>query len=98
MKFASFSRNGNVQVGIVDEANKTIRPIEGVRDMLDLIERYGDLGAALAAAGEQLPLADVTLVAPIVTPRRNIFCVGKNYLEHAKEFSRSGFEAGAVKG
>ena len=98
MKFASFSRNGRVQVGTVDEANKTIRPIEGVSDMLDLIERYDDLGAALAAGGEPLPLSDVTLVAPIVTPRRNIFCVGKNYLEHAREFSRSGFEAGAVKG
>ena len=31
-------------------------------------------------------------------PRRNIFCVGKNYREHAKEFAGSGFEAGAVKG
>jgi 2-keto-4-pentenoate hydratase/2-oxohepta-3-ene-1,7-dioic acid hydratase in catechol pathway len=29
---------------------------------------------------------------------RNIICVGKNYREHAKEFSSSGFEAGATAG
>jgi len=36
------------------------------------------------------------LLAPIPSPARNIFCVGKNYREHAKEFARSGFEAGAT--
>jgi 2-keto-4-pentenoate hydratase/2-oxohepta-3-ene-1,7-dioic acid hydratase in catechol pathway len=40
----------------------------------------------------------VRLLAPIPAPRRNIFCVGKNYREHAKEFAGSGYEAGAVKG
>ncbi len=97
MKFASFSRDGRLQVGSVDEAKKTLRPIEGVRDMVDLIERFDALAGALAK-GEEIPLSAVTLLAPIAVPRRNIFCVGKNYLEHAKEFSRSGFEAGAVKG
>ena len=32
--------------------------------------------------------------APIPRPRRNIFCVGKNYAAHAKEFAGSGFDAG----
>lgn len=36
---------------------------------------------------------DAVVVAPIPRPRRNIFCVGKNYHEHAKEFSRSGFDS-----
>jgi 2-keto-4-pentenoate hydratase/2-oxohepta-3-ene-1,7-dioic acid hydratase in catechol pathway len=31
-------------------------------------------------------------------PRRNIFCVGKNYYEHAHEFSRSGFDSSAAAG
>lgn len=30
-------------------------------------------------------LSEVELVAPIPTPRRNIFCVGKNYREHVDE-------------
>ncbi|HEY9215614.1 MAG TPA: fumarylacetoacetate hydrolase family protein, partial [Ancylobacter sp.] len=42
--------------------------------------------------------ADVTLLAPIPHPPRNIFCVGKNYRDHAREFANSGYEAGAVKG
>jgi 2-keto-4-pentenoate hydratase/2-oxohepta-3-ene-1,7-dioic acid hydratase in catechol pathway len=36
--------------------------------------------------------------APIPQPRRNIFCVGKNYHEHAHEFARSGFDSSAAKG
>jgi len=37
---------------------------------------------------ERLPLADVRLAAP-VRPHKNIFCVGRNYLEHAKEGARA---------
>ncbi|MCL6587715.1 MAG: fumarylacetoacetate hydrolase family protein [Anoxybacillus sp.] len=31
------------------------------------------------------PLADVRLLAPIPRPTKNIFCVGKNYVDHALE-------------
>lgn len=37
---------------------------------------------------ERLPLADVRLAAP-VRPYKNVFCVGRNYLEHAKEGARA---------
>jgi 2-keto-4-pentenoate hydratase/2-oxohepta-3-ene-1,7-dioic acid hydratase in catechol pathway len=40
----------------------------------------------------------VALEAPIPRPRRNIFCVGKNYHEHAKEFADSGFDSSAAQG
>jgi len=33
----------------------------------------------------EIGLDDVKLCAPIPYPRRNVFCVGKNYLDHAKE-------------
>lgn len=32
-----------------------------------------------------LPLADIALLAPIPRPAKNIFCVGKNYADHAIE-------------
>jgi 2-keto-4-pentenoate hydratase/2-oxohepta-3-ene-1,7-dioic acid hydratase in catechol pathway len=35
-----------------------------------------------------IPLADVELDAP-VRPARNVFCVGRNYLEHAKEGAKA---------
>ncbi|MBS0528943.1 MAG: fumarylacetoacetate hydrolase family protein, partial [Proteobacteria bacterium] len=37
------------------------------------------------------------VLAPIM-PRRNIFCVGKNYHAHAREFAQSGFDTSAAKG
>ncbi|MBN9085253.1 MAG: hydrolase [Rhizobiales bacterium 62-17] len=47
------------------------------------------VGAPRLAAG------DVEILAPFPRPARNIFCVGKNYHEHAKEFANSGFDATA---
>jgi 2-keto-4-pentenoate hydratase/2-oxohepta-3-ene-1,7-dioic acid hydratase in catechol pathway len=46
-----------------------------------------------APASAAIDPASVTLLAPIPRPRRNIFCVGKNYHEHAREFQGSGFDA-----
>ncbi len=40
------------------------------------------------AADELIALDDVALDAP-VRPSRNVFCVGRNYLEHAKEGARA---------
>lgn len=55
--------------------------------------------AVIARAGEAMAkapvVADATLCAPIPRPAKNIFCVGKNYHEHAKEFASSGFDATA---
>jgi 2-keto-4-pentenoate hydratase/2-oxohepta-3-ene-1,7-dioic acid hydratase in catechol pathway len=46
------------------------------------------------AAAETAPVVtDAVLLAPIPRPSKNIFCVGKNYHEHAKEFAGSGFDA-----
>jgi 2-keto-4-pentenoate hydratase/2-oxohepta-3-ene-1,7-dioic acid hydratase in catechol pathway len=55
-------------------------------DMLTLIEA-GDAGLAQAqaAAGAPVSLGQVSLLAPIPNPRRNIFCVGMNYAAHAAE-------------
>jgi 2-keto-4-pentenoate hydratase/2-oxohepta-3-ene-1,7-dioic acid hydratase in catechol pathway len=95
MKFATFEYNGQEQVGRV-EADR-VYPIES-DDMIDLIARYDVMAAALNERGHSIALGDVRLMAPIPRPRRNIFCVGKNYRNHAYEFARSGYEAGAIKG
>ncbi|HEX6540267.1 MAG TPA: fumarylacetoacetate hydrolase family protein [Ktedonobacterales bacterium] len=36
-----------------------------------------------------LPLASIELVAPIPRPTKNVFCVGRNYAEHAAESARA---------
>ncbi|MBM6617126.1 fumarylacetoacetate hydrolase family protein [Bacillus suaedaesalsae] len=42
-----------------------------------------NIGSKITKCSYQLD--DVTLEAPIPTPRKNIFCVGKNYVDHAIE-------------
>jgi 2-keto-4-pentenoate hydratase/2-oxohepta-3-ene-1,7-dioic acid hydratase in catechol pathway len=67
-------------------------------DMLALIAGWGTLSARLQDATKQAPrlqMAELVLKAPLPRPPRNIFCVGKNYHEHAKEFANSGFDATA---
>lgn len=60
------------------------------RDMISLVAA-GEAGLAavkeLAAAprSRPAPLARVHLHAPIPRPRKNVFCVGWNYLEHFEE-------------
>lgn len=98
MKLARYAVNDTVQIGRIDPTEATIAPIPGVTDMLDVIERAHDIRAADVDTRQARALAEVVLLAPIPAPRRNIFCVGKNYREHAREFSNSGYEAGAVKG
>jgi 2-keto-4-pentenoate hydratase/2-oxohepta-3-ene-1,7-dioic acid hydratase in catechol pathway len=98
MKFAAFSYKGADLIGLVDAEGVNVVPIPGAVDMVDLITRFARIKPDLAMPQPSFAIADVELRAPIAVPRRNIFCVGKNYGEHAREFSRSGFEAGAVKG
>lgn len=59
--------------------------IEGGARALDSIR------AALASppAGAVRPLAEARLLAPIPRPRRNVFCVGRNYMDHVAEGDRT---------
>src|ERR1700748_1565202 len=88
MKLARYAANGAVQIGRIDQSETAITPLPGIKDMFEAIGRSSEIKAAVA--GKAQPLAEVKLLAPIPTPHRNIFCVGKNYRDHAKEFSNSG--------
>jgi len=52
----------------------------------DMKEKLGTPGLM------SIPLKNVKLIAPIPYPRRNIICLGKNYVKHAQEI------AGTIKG
>lgn len=58
---------------------------QGVRNGTELLEKYGES----FPAGTALPLENVTLLAPIPRPRKNIFGIGLNYVEHVEESSRT---------
>ena len=98
MKLATYRIGGKRKVGVVDTTAGAIAPF-------DLSDERAQQGVAslietetLPATGPSTPLADVTLEAPLPRPARNIFCVGKNYFDHAHEFSKSGFDSSAAKG
>jgi 2-keto-4-pentenoate hydratase/2-oxohepta-3-ene-1,7-dioic acid hydratase in catechol pathway len=98
MRIATFSVGGERRVGLVDLAAGEVRPfdlpVDAAREgIVALIER-GSVPATLSP----IALDRVTLEAPMPRPRRNIFCVGKNYHEHAHEFAKSGFDSSAAAG
>ncbi len=98
MRLVTFTDAAGARVGVQQDG--TIRDVAAVlpgmpRDMVALIEAAGIWMPQLAKAAGTAPAAHGALLAPIPRPRKNIFCVGKNYHEHAKEFAGSGFDATA---
>ncbi|HTO82675.1 MAG TPA: fumarylacetoacetate hydrolase family protein [Methylomirabilota bacterium] len=99
MRVATFRVDGRRRVGEVAPDGEAVRPfrLESEAGALPLIEATA-AGQRPATNGTAFRLAQVALEAPIPRPRRNIFCVGKNYREHAHEFARSGFDSSAAAG
>jgi 2-keto-4-pentenoate hydratase/2-oxohepta-3-ene-1,7-dioic acid hydratase in catechol pathway len=100
MKVATVSIAGERRVGQVTEGGRSIAPFdlplaEAQDGVLALIRRDG---RGLPPALSPISMTQVVIEAPIPAPRRNIFCVGKNYHDHAHEFAKSGFDSSAGKG
>jgi len=100
MKVATVSVAGERRVGQIGKDGTSIAPFdltlaEAQNGILALIRRNG---AGMPPTLSPIPLSQVMIEAPIPVPRRNIFCVGKNYHEHAHEFARSGFDTSSANG
>jgi 2-keto-4-pentenoate hydratase/2-oxohepta-3-ene-1,7-dioic acid hydratase in catechol pathway len=102
MKFVTFA-HGDVEApglwldgrGVLDLgsiAPTLIEIIEGGAAAVDAVNALAD-GPAVA-----LPASEVRLLAPIPRPRKNVFCVGRNYVEHVKEGARFGGAPGNASG
>ena len=102
MKIVAFRRNGESGAGLVSADLQQVQPFDlppAKRELgaLPLIEMQAR-GEALPALLAAIALSEVQITAPLPRPRRNIFCVGKNYYAHAKEFAGSGFDSSAKSG
>ena len=101
MKFATFLHRDQIACGLVltdgllplAEAARAARESTDLSSVLAII-RAGEPAlaacrrlAARAAEARQglLPMAEVTLLAPLPALTRNAFCVGRNYVDHVKE-------------
>ena len=97
MRIATYFWGGQRQVGLVSPDGATVTPLalpraQAERGVLALIEMAAAGVAMPAAGGASLPVSAVKLDAPIPLPRRNVFCVGRNYHAHAKELQASVFK------
>lgn len=99
MRIATYMKDQQRYVGVVSEDGLTVHALDvapetAEQGVLGLIEAYGDQARiAKLTHATAIPLSSVKLLAPIPRPRRNIFCVGRNYHAHAKELSGSVFKA-----
>ncbi|MHB8461295.1 MAG: fumarylacetoacetate hydrolase family protein [Vulcanimicrobiaceae bacterium] len=84
MKYVTYRHGDRAHPGVLDA--DSIRRI-ACRSMREFIALEASERASRITA-ETIPLASVALDAPVV-PERNVFCVGRNYLEHAKEGARA---------
>lgn len=103
MKFVSFRYRGGRAVGVVDDAEGSIAPLDSslgtaATDIVELVRNYQVGSGPPPMASERLRLSDVDLEPSVPRPPRNIFCVGKNYREHAQEFAQSGYDKSADAG
>jgi 2-keto-4-pentenoate hydratase/2-oxohepta-3-ene-1,7-dioic acid hydratase in catechol pathway len=95
MRVATYRIGDRVEVGRVADDGIGLTPFE----LPPALAAQGV--AALCAPGGEAPLGadtrrlddpDVVLLAPLPRPRRNLFCIGKNYREHVAEIARAGFD------
>lgn len=86
MRFVSFvAADGRVHPGVIE--GDAIRVIT-THSLLDYIGLAPHERLAYHSGDNLVPLAGTKLAPPVV-PSRNVFCVGRNYLEHAKEGARA---------
>lgn len=88
-RFVSFRiGQGPIRPGILkDDAVLAFPKLVGsIEDYIKMSDE--DRTATLSQVRDPIPLADVTLLAPL-SPRKNVFCVGRNYLAHAVEGAKA---------
>lgn len=103
MKLVTYEFAGAVGLGVIDPQAGMIHPLSDSEsaygnDMIALIKQQTTLNASLPTEPSGIALENIKLLAPIPCPTKNIFCVGKNFFEHAQEFTQSGFDATSKRG
>ncbi len=98
MRIAAYVLNGQTTVGQVSLDGQSVTAFDLSKEQhalgaLSLVDAYVQGKSAPATTGSPVALSSVKLLAPVPRPRRNIWCVGRNYHEHAKELQGSVFKA-----
>jgi 2-keto-4-pentenoate hydratase/2-oxohepta-3-ene-1,7-dioic acid hydratase in catechol pathway len=102
MRIATFIQDGQRKVGLVSANGQAVTAFhlssaEAARGALSIIEGLAAGKPLPEVTGAPIAISSVALDAPIPTPRRNVWCVGRNYHAHAKELAASVFKDNAAK-
>jgi 2-keto-4-pentenoate hydratase/2-oxohepta-3-ene-1,7-dioic acid hydratase in catechol pathway len=97
MRIATYVWGGQRNVGLVSADGTEVKLLaltkeqadKGVLSVIEMLARGEELPALV---GTSLPVSAVQLDAPIPQPRRNLFCIGRNYHAHAKELQATVFK------
>jgi 2-keto-4-pentenoate hydratase/2-oxohepta-3-ene-1,7-dioic acid hydratase in catechol pathway len=97
MKLATYLYQDRQHVGLVSGDSLSVQTLslsdaEHALGVLALVDRQANGVAFPDHQREQIAIDHVKLLAPLPKPRRNIFCVGRNYHAHAKELSKTVFK------
>jgi 2-keto-4-pentenoate hydratase/2-oxohepta-3-ene-1,7-dioic acid hydratase in catechol pathway len=96
LRIATYQHQGRRHVGRVSADGLAVTAFELAdpqRGALPLIEQVAAGAALPEARGASVALADVRLEAPLPRPRRNLWCVGRNYHAHARELRDTVFKS-----
>ncbi|MCT4595289.1 MAG: fumarylacetoacetate hydrolase family protein [Anaeromicrobium sp.] len=94
MYFLTYLYKGQENYGILNKEKDRVIPLGGIfkgKTLNDFICTFNDSmlenihGLMKSSNLNSIPLTEVKLLAPIPYPKRSLFCLGKNYLDHAKE-------------
>ncbi|WP_019153296.1 fumarylacetoacetate hydrolase family protein [Robertmurraya massiliosenegalensis] len=90
MKFVTAQDSQGIFVGVMDEGESRVLPLNREETLEECIATEGFFEQAMVRFQEStdeqfINIEEVSLLAPIPRPKKNIFCVGKNYEEHAIE-------------
>lgn len=97
MHIASYQLDRRNYVGIVSADGTQVTPLDlseeqAAKGALPIVELLTAGKPLPSSAGASVAINTVRLNAPIPKPRRNLWCVGRNYHAHAKELQTSVFK------
>ena len=95
-RWCRFVLDGRPHAGCWD--GDTVRPAFVDGTPLANLSRIitGELGAEGVELGAGVGVESLELLEPLGSYPRNLFCVGKNYRDHAAEFSASGYDVSSA--
>ena len=94
MRMASWQWGGRNHAGTISPDGREATPLAvadpslGVLPLIQMLARGEPLPSP---SGARLPVEVINLRAPLPRPLRSVFCVGRNYLAHAKELAGTVF-------